>query len=238
MYSLLFAVTCILHSSNHFLVGATEMTMKESTAVYNTSIEYDPLTADVITYVPYHQRDGMEFVESTKIENIFRGISVWREAGDNHCYHRTLMEYESPLTLSRIVESVAANNLVVDAKKMRQVLVWASPMEEELSNEERGELTKDMEQLCAGARIVKMSTKRVSWEQFDRLVEEAGECYTNQSGLHRGRRSPKPAHHANCSTCAGGGQQRRRKRSVASRDDLGVGNLVHLIIGHKQLDCQ
>jgi len=238
MYSLLFAVTCILCSSNHFFVGATEMTMKESTAVYNTSIEYDPLTADVITYVPYHQRDGMEFLETTKIENIYRGISVWREAGENYCYHRTLMEYESPLTLSRIVESVAANNIVVDAKKMHQVLVWASPMEEELSNEERGELTKDMEQLCAGARIVKMSTKRVSWEQFDRLVEEAGECYTNQSGLNRGRRSPKPAHHANCSTCAGGGQQRRRKRSVASRDDLGVGNLVHLIIGHKQIDCQ
>ena len=240
MTSLVVAATCLLCLHNQMFVGATEMTLQEGSAVYNTSIEYDPLTADVITYVPYHQRDGMEFRETTKIENKYRGISVWREAGDNHCYHRTLMEYESPIVLSRIVDSVAANNLVVDAKKMTQVLVWASPMEEEMSTEERGELTKDMEQLCAGARIVKMSTQRVSWEQFDQLVEEAGECYTNQSGLHRGRRSPRPAHHVVCNTCAGPMEDmtKKRKRSVAGRNDLGISNLVHLIIGHKQIDCQ
>jgi len=240
MISQLITVTCLLCLHDQMFVGATEMTLQEGSTVYNTSIEYDPLTADVITYVPYHQRDGMEFREHTKIENVYRGISVWREAGDDYCYHRTLMEYERPLTLSRIVESVAANNLVVDAKKMTQVLVWASPMEEELSTEERGELTKDMEQLCAGATIVKMSTERVSWEQFDQLVEEAGECYTNQSGLHRGRRSPRPAHHVSCGTCAGPMEDmtKKRKRSVASRNDLGISNLVHLIIGHKQIDCQ
>ena len=68
----------------------------------------------------------MEFRETTKIENKYRGISVWREAGDNHCYHRTLMEYESPIILSRIVDSVAANNMVVDAKQMTQVLVFSN----------------------------------------------------------------------------------------------------------------
>merc|ERR1712156_980900 len=245
MILLLVAVTCFFCLHDQMFVGATEMTMKESTAIYNTSIEYDPLTADVITYVPYHHRDGMEFREHTKIENVYRGISVWREAGDDYCYHRTLMEYERPLTLSRIVESVAANNLVVDAKKMTQVLVWARPMGEEMSTEERGELTKDMEQLCAGARIVKMSTRRVSREQFDQLVEETGECYTSQSGLNRGRRSPKPQIHYICNTYSGGGGSGggggwdlRRKRSVDDRDYLGMGSLIHLIIGHRQINCQ
>ena len=76
MHSPLVAAICLLCLHDHFFVGATEMTMKESTAIYNTSIEYDPLTADVITYVPYHQRDGMEFLETAKIENIYHGISV------------------------------------------------------------------------------------------------------------------------------------------------------------------
>ena len=157
---LLLAATCLLGLHDHILVIATDMTLQEGTAIYNTSIEYDPLTADVITYVPYHQRDGLEFLESTKIENIYLGVSVWRESGNKFCYHRTLMEYESPILLSRIVDSVSANNIVVDSKKMHQVLVWASP-DTEMSAEERAELTKDMQQLCAGVSIIKMATKQV-----------------------------------------------------------------------------
>jgi len=220
------------------------MTLQEGTAKYNTSIDYDPLTADVITYVPYHQRDGLEFLESTKIENIYLGVSVWRESGDNFCYHRTLMEYERPILLSRIVDSVSANNLVVDSKKMKQVLVWATP-DTEMPAEERRELSKDMEQLCAGVKIIKMSTKKVSREQFEEHVEKASECYTSQSGMYRGKRRAARAG-TTCSSCAqchrggcGGGQMARKKRSIAgSGNDLGVSNLVHLIIGHKQIDCQ
>jgi len=234
---LLLAATCLLHLHNRNLVSATEMTLQEGTATYNTSIDYDPLTADVITYVPHHKRDGIEFLETTKIENIYLGVSVWRESEDNFCYYRTLMEYESPILLSRIVDSVSANNLVVDAKKMQQVLVWATP-DTEMSADERTELSKDMEQLCAGVRIVKMSTKRVSSEQFEELVEKAEECYTSQSGLHRGKRSARPPSGQTCSSCAHR-VVRREKRSVdSSANDLGVGHLVHLIIGHKQIDCQ
>merc|ERR1711971_1213473 len=228
------AATCLL--GFNILVSGTEMTLQEGKAIYNTSIEYDPLTADVITYVPYHQRDGLEFLESTKIENIYLGVSVWRESGDNFCYHRTLKEYESPILLSRIVDSVSANNLVVDSKQMKQVLVWATP-DTEMSEEERVELSKDMKQLCVGVRIIKMATKQVSSEQFEELVEEASECYPSQSGLHRGKRSLKLAQRV-CTSCA---RHRviRQKRSVGSSgNDLGVGNLVHLIIGHKQIDCQ
>ena len=200
MHLLLLAATCLLGLHNHILVSGTEMTLQEGTAIYNTSIDYDPLTADVITYVPYHQRDGLEFQESTKIENIYLGVSVWREFGNDFCYHRTLMEYESPILLSRIVDSVSANNLVVDSKKMQQVLVWATP-DTEMSAEERAELSKDMEQLCAGVRIIKMTTKQVSSEQFEELVEEASECYTSQSELHRGKRSLRPARRT-CDSCA------------------------------------
>jgi len=236
---LLLAATCLLGLHQHILVSGTEMTLQEGTATYNTSIEYDPLTADVITYVSYHQRDGLEFQESTKIENIYLGVSVWRESGNNFCYHRTLMEYESPILLSRIVDSVSANNLVVDSKKMKQVLVWATP-DAEMSAEEREELSKDMEQLCAGVRIIKMATKRVSSEQFEELIEKASECYTSQSGLHRGKRSMslmRPAGRV-CTSCARHRAARKKRCVGSSGNDLGVGNLVHLIIGHKQIDCQ
>jgi len=247
MHILLLAATCLLGLHNPILVSGTEMTLQEGTAKYNTSIDYDPLTADVITYVPYHQRDGLEFLESTKIENIYLGVSVWRESGDDFCYHRTLMEYERPILLSRIVDSVSANNLVVDSKKMKQVLVWATP-DTEMSAEERTELSKDMEQLCAGVKIIKMATKKVSREQFEELVEKASECYTSQSKLYRGKRRAARAA-TTCSSCAechpggcGGGIIRLKimmKRSIAgSGNDLGVSNLVHLIIGHKQIDCQ
>ena len=45
--------------------------MVESGVQYNQTVDYDPLTADVITYVPEHQRDGIDFRETTKIENLF-----------------------------------------------------------------------------------------------------------------------------------------------------------------------
>ena len=148
------------------------------------------------------------------------------------------MEYESPILLSRIVDSVSANNIVVDSKKMHQVLVWASP-DTEMSAEERAELTKDMQQLCAGVSIIKMATKQVSSDQFEELVEKASECFTSpQSGLHRGKRSLRPAGRT-CDTCAKHRVLARRKRSTGKlANHLGVGNLVHLIIGHKHIDCQ
>ena len=47
MISQLIAVTCLLCLHDQMFVGATEMILQEGSAVYNTSIEYDPLTADV-----------------------------------------------------------------------------------------------------------------------------------------------------------------------------------------------
>ena len=47
------------------------MRVLESGIEYNQTVDYDPLTADVITYVPEHQRDGIDFRETTKIENLF-----------------------------------------------------------------------------------------------------------------------------------------------------------------------
>ena len=45
--------------------------IRESGVSYNQTVEYDPLTADVISHVPEHERDGMLFRETTKIENVF-----------------------------------------------------------------------------------------------------------------------------------------------------------------------
>merc|ERR1719483_668450 len=64
---------------------------------YNQTEEYDPLTADVITYVPAHQRDGLKFLELTKIENEGLGILVWKLSEENFCHIDDLDPGEEPL---------------------------------------------------------------------------------------------------------------------------------------------
>lgn len=49
----------------------SQLRIRESGVNYTQSVDYDPLTADVINHVPRHERDGMVFRETTKIENTF-----------------------------------------------------------------------------------------------------------------------------------------------------------------------
>lgn len=157
------------------------------------------------------------------------------------------MEYENPLVLSRIAESLEASNEIVDAAAMTQVLIWAEP-EGEMTGEEREELTKDMKLLCAGVRVITMRTERLEMQQFADKVAEVGECYTSQSDLNRGRRkrSPRRASQLTCSTCHrhrvannfSVRQARSASRDKRSVDKIGMKELVHLVIGHRQVGCE
>merc|ERR1739838_44332 len=100
----------LLFSNAFSFMVCSQLMILESGVSYNQSVGYDPLTADVISHVPEHHRDGILFRETTKIENVFLGMSVWREGDDEHCYFRMLMVtkarlfYPGLLTLLRLVE--------------------------------------------------------------------------------------------------------------------------------------
>jgi len=219
--------------------------IEEFSVTYNQSVELDPFTEDVINHVPRHQRDGRLFRDTTKIENRYLGISVWKEEDENHCYFRELMDYESPILLSQIAVIAEANQDVFNAADMTQVLLWATP-NGQLTDDEREKLTMDMKLLCTGIKIVRMKTEHLDPEEYAHRKSNVGDCYSSQTGLNnvRGKRDARPAAiaHESCSSCAGGNRElylaqlarggSRRKRS------LGVEQMVHLVIGHKQYGCE
>ena len=96
-----------------------------------------------------------------------QGMSVWREGKDEHCYFRMLMGYESPLVLSRIVDTAEARKEEVDSSSMMQVLIWAS-IDSEMSEQERADLSSDMKNLCYGVPIMKMTTDRLEMKDFQK----------------------------------------------------------------------
>merc|ERR1739838_589736 len=241
----------LLFSNAFSFMVCSQLMILESGVSYNQSVGYDPLTADVISHVPEHHRGGILFRETTKIENVFLGMSVWREGDDEHCYFRMLMGYESPLVLSRIVDTAEARGEVVDSTKMMQVLIWAT-IESSMTEFEREDLSTDMKVLCGGVPIMKMKTEQLEMNEFRTKIESAGECYTGHTALKDGKkkRAARRAE-ASCTTCSRHGghgghgpvaafAQRpsslRGKRSI--RTGYGTGQLVHLIIGHERLGCE
>ena len=58
---------------SHAIFIKVNLQMDEHGVHYNQTEEYDPFTADVITYVPAHERDGLILHELTKIENESEG---------------------------------------------------------------------------------------------------------------------------------------------------------------------
>merc|ERR1711862_801864 len=71
----------------------------------------------------------------------------------------------------------------VDSGKMLQVKLWATP-NGQVKEEERKTLSKDMKMLCQGLPIIRMNTEQLNQEEFQKKVEEAGDCYfwTGQNG--------------------------------------------------------
>jgi len=161
----------------------SELTHIESGVVYNESVIYDPETEDVIVHVPHHERDGEIFRETLKVDNHLLRLSVWREEEGDHCFSRSLMDFEQPLVLSELVEESEANQEVVNSAEMIQVKIWATP-QANMTQEEREGLTEDMKQLCHGLPIIKMDTERVDPEEFQQRMSDADNCslWTGQTG--------------------------------------------------------
>ena len=191
------------------------------------------------------------------LDILSQGMSVWREGKDEHCYFRMLMGYESPLVLSRIVDTAEARKEEVDSSSMMQVLIWAS-IDSEMSEQEIADLSSDMKNLCYRVPIMKMTTDRLEMKDFQSKIEKAGECYTGHTALKDGKsKREAKRREVTCTTCShgcpppyrppcgGGGvfSQRpsaesglRGKRSIST--GYGTSQLVHLIIGHERFGCE
>merc|ERR1711942_517414 len=169
---------------NHlsFLDGS-ELTVKEAGTIYNQSVALDVETSEVVTHVPGHVRDGILFRETIKLDNNHLGVSLWRELDGELCYLRDMMQFEHPEELSQIVDRVEADHKVVDSGEMLQVQLWATP-NGQVKEEERELLSKDMKMLCYGLPIIRMRTQQLNQEEFQKKVDEAGDCYswTGQNG--------------------------------------------------------
>ena len=151
------------------------------------------------------------------------------------------MSYESPLELSRVVDTAEARNEIVDSMSMIQVIVWAS-IESELGEEERDDLTTDMKNLCYGVPILMMKTEVINMDEFEKRILDAGECYTGHTALKEGRKKRAARRReASCTSCKHGSSGSgdllaRAKRSV--KNSFGLDELVHLIIGHERFGCE
>merc|ERR1712126_36369 len=247
-----------IHFQLCYVLGS-QLHIEEFGITYNQSVDLDPITEDVINHVPRHERDGIVYRENTKIENYYLGVSVWKEEDDNHCYFRKLMQYERPLVLNQIAKNTEKRQEVINAADMSQVLIWAKP-DGELTENERDKLTRDMKLLCAGIKIVRMKTTPMEKEAFFEKISKAGPCYSSQTSLNnvRGKREARVLEEdqihvhcnncANCSCCpltsASSFSTSRHKRQTCgprgkrSIDSLGIKQLVHLVIGHRQYGCE
>ena len=138
------------------------------------------------------------------------------------------MDYESPLDLSRIVESAEARHQVMNATSMPKIFIWAT-FESIMSESERNDMTEDVKSLCSEIPILKMKTQMMEEEEFMEKIEEAAGCYGQA-----GRKKRSSSRRASCSTCCKS-KTKRNKRSA--ENSFGTNRLIHLIVGHKKFGC-
>ena len=146
--------------------------MNEHGVLYNQTEEYDPLTSDVITYVPGHERDGLIFLELTKIENEGLGIVVWKLTDEDFCHLEDLDPAGLPTRFVLEVASLEARNVTLNESMLRIEYVYS--MDEGEWEGDREDLTLDMQNLCTGIPIRKDSTRIITHTEFVALVDGNG----------------------------------------------------------------
>merc|ERR1719508_387375 len=92
---------------------------------YNQTEEYDPMTADVISSVPAHLRDGLLLHEVVKIENEGLGITVWKLADEAVCHLEEMDPEEHPTQFLLEVATLEARNVTVNSSMERTMYVYS-----------------------------------------------------------------------------------------------------------------
>ena len=97
--------------------------LEEEGTYYDQTEVYDPVTADVITIVPAHDRQGLHLEELKKIENEGLGISIWKLKNENVCHIEGLDENVHPMMFVLKVASFEAENITVSNNMLDVVYI-------------------------------------------------------------------------------------------------------------------
>ena len=146
--------------------------MDEHGVHYNQTEEYDPFTADVITYVPAHERDGLILHELTKIENEGLGLVVWKLTDENFCHLEDLNPRELPTRFVLEVATMEARNITLVDSML--TIEYVHSMDDGEWEGDREDLTADMQKLCEGIPIRKDISRVISHAEFEALVNGGG----------------------------------------------------------------
>ena len=99
--------------------------MDEHGVHYNQTEAYDPMTGDLITTVPEHQRDGLTFRALEKIENEGKRLSIWKFLIGTTCHLEELDATENLGIFLLEVASLEANNVTVTSSMMQTLYAYS-----------------------------------------------------------------------------------------------------------------
>ena len=103
----------VLSTASQAHLFKANLHLEEEGTYYDQTELYDPVTADVITIVPAHDRQGLHLEELKKIENEDLGISIWKLKNEKVCHIEGLDENVHPMMFVLKVASFEAENITV-----------------------------------------------------------------------------------------------------------------------------
>merc|ERR1719312_181187 len=216
------SVLALAFTSQAYLFKAN-LHLEEEGTHYDQTEVYDPVTGDVITIVPAHERQGLQLEELKKIENEGLGISIWKLKNEHICHIEELEENVRPMMFVLKVASFEADNITVSNSMLDIVYILNEDMGAWNGNVE--DLTENMQAMCEGLDIRKVKEKAITIEEFNGIL----------SGESRRKKRREPTEIiAHCHTCGGGGAdgtvvRKRRSAETTTTEEPFNPDMMHVI---------
>merc|ERR1712098_817929 len=113
----------VLATTSKAYLFKANLHLEEEGTYYDQTEVYDPVTADVITIVPAHERQGLQLEELKKIDNEGLGISVWKLKSANVCHIEQLNEDVQPMRFVLKVASFEADNITLSSSLLDTLFI-------------------------------------------------------------------------------------------------------------------
>merc|ERR1712042_265407 len=168
----LFISLLVLTVTSQAYLFKANLHLEDEGTYYDQAEIYDPVTADVITIVPAHDRQGLHLEELKKIENEGLGISIWKLKNENVCHIEALDENAQPLMFVLKVASFEAENITVSNNMLDMVYILNEDIGVWDGNVE--DLTENMQAMCEGLEIRKVKEKAITVAEFNDLLYGEG----------------------------------------------------------------
>ena len=213
----------VLSTASQAHLFKANLHLEEEGTYYDQTELYDPVTADVITIVPAHERQGLQLEELKKIENEGLGISIWKLKNEHLCHIEELDENVHPMMFVLKVASFEADNITVSNSMLDIVYILNEDVGTWNGNVE--DLTENMQAMCEGLEIRKVKEKAITIEEFNGLL----------SGESRRKKRREPTEIiAHCHTCGGGGDgtvvaRKRRSAETTTTEEPFNPDMMHVI---------